>query len=64
MKSSMPFKRDSALQNIYLSKQPFKKSNPGLKMKMSLQVLDIICPSQEPINKHRALSLREMEIDG
>jgi hypothetical protein len=46
-KSSMPFKCDLALQNIPLSKHPSKR-NPKLKMKTSLEALNIICMSQEP----------------
>jgi hypothetical protein len=42
----MPFKCDLALQNIPLSKEPFK-THPYLKMKTSLEVLNIICPPQE-----------------
>ena len=42
LKSSMPFKHDLALQNNS------SKRNPILKMKMSLEVLNIICPSQKP----------------
>ena len=48
LKSSMPFKRDLGLQNKPLSKQPFKTQPPKLKMKMSLEVLIIIYPPQEP----------------
>ena len=47
LKSSMPFKRDLALQ-IYLSQNNPLKHNPKLKRKMSLEVLIIICSSQEP----------------
>ena len=47
LKSSMPFKRNSTLQNIPFSKQPFKR-NPKLKMKTSLEVLDIIRLPPEP----------------
>ena len=51
LKSSRPFKCDSALQKIPLSKQPSKR-NPNLKMKTSLEILNT------------ALSLQEMESDG
>jgi hypothetical protein len=44
-------------------KNNFSKRNPELKMKKSLEVLNIICPSQEP-TKHRVLSLQEVELDG
>ena len=47
LRSSMPFKRDLAPQNIPLSKQPSKR-NPKLKMQTSLEVLDIIYPPQKP----------------
>jgi hypothetical protein len=56
----MPLKHDLALQNMLLSKQ---QRNPKLKMKTSLEVLNIKCPPQEP-TKRRALSLQEMELDG
>ena len=43
---SMPFKRDLALQiNIHPSQNSPPKCNPKLKMKMSLEVLNIICTS-------------------
>jgi hypothetical protein len=45
----MPFKRELALQKIPLSISNPSKRNPTLKMKTSsLEVLDIICPPQEP----------------
>jgi len=59
----MPFKCDPALQNIPLSKQPFKPVNPKLKMKTSLQVFNIAYLAQEPTSKHRALSIQEVELD-
>ena len=46
----MRFKRDLALQNIPLSKSPSKR-NPKLKTATSLEVLNIICPSQEPTSE-------------
>ena len=42
----------------HLSQNNLSKRNPNLKMKASLEVLDIICPSQEP-HERRALSLQE-----
>ena len=47
LKSSMPFKRDLALQNIPLQNNPSKR-NPNLKLKASVEVLNIIYLSQEP----------------
>jgi hypothetical protein len=48
---------------IYLSQNNPSKRNPKLNMKMSLEVLNIICPPQEP-TKRRALLLQEVELDG
>ena len=45
LKSSMPCKRDLALQNIPLSKQPFE-TQPQIEN----EVINIICPPQEPIS--------------
>ena len=62
LKSSMPFKRDLGLQNIPLSKQPFK-TQP------QIEIEDITCSPQynQPVtrsNNRRALSLQEVELDG
>ena len=61
----MPFNCDLALQNIPLPKQPFKTQpqieNEGVTL---LEVLDIICPPQEPTSVGRALSLQEVELNG
>ena len=55
--SHPPGLQDSSLQcpsnviwpfNVYLSHNNPSKRNPKLKMKTSLEVLNIICPSQEP----------------
>ena len=62
LKSSMPFKRDLALQYIPLSKQPFK-TQPQIENE------DIIWSPQSNLpamrtNEQRALSLQEVELDG
>jgi hypothetical protein len=62
LKSSMPFKHDLALQNIPLSKQPFKLQ-PWIKNK------DVTWSPQWNLsatrtNKRRTLSLQEVELDG
>ena len=41
LKSSMPFKRD-----LVISQNSPSKHNPDLKMKTSLEVLNILCPPQ------------------
>ena len=62
LKSSMPFKRDLALQNTPLSKQPFR-------MQPKFENEDVTwspwcnLPATRT-NKHRALSLRVVELDG
>jgi hypothetical protein len=48
---------------IHLSQNNPSKRNPKLKIKTSLEVLNVICPSQEPTNKRRASSLQEEELD-
>ena len=58
----MPFKRDLALQNIPLSKQPFK-------MQHQIENEDVTWSPQYNLpatrtNKCRALSLQEGELDG
>ena len=58
----MPFKRNLALQNIPLSKQPFK-------MQPQIQIEDITWSPQYNLpatrtNKRRASSLQEVELDG
>ena len=62
MKSSMPFKHDLALQIIPLSKQPFKTQ-------LLVENEDVTWSPQYNLhvtrtNKHRALSLQEVELDG
>ena len=57
----MPFKRNLALQNIRLSKQPFK-TQPQIEFE------DITCSPQYNLptarsNKRRALSLQEVKLD-
>ena len=52
----MPFK-------LFLSQNNPSKHNPKLKMKTSLEVLNIICPATGP-HMCRALSLQEVELDG
>jgi hypothetical protein len=44
----MPFKRDLAFQNIPLSKKPFKMQPQIENEDGPLEVLNIICPPQEP----------------
>ena len=44
-------------------KTTLQNATPNCKMKTSLEVLDIICPPQEP-DKRRALSLQELALDG
>ena len=63
LKLSLPFKCDLALQNIPFSQNNPSKRNPKLKMKTSLEVLDLICPPTRT-NKRMALSLQEVELDG
>ena len=58
----MPFKYDLALQNIPLSKQPFKTQ-------LQIENEDVIWSPQYKlpttrINKHRTFSLQEVELDG
>jgi hypothetical protein len=58
----MPFKRNLALQNIPLSKQPFKTQ-------LQIENEDVTWSPRYnmPVtrtNKRRALSLHEMEVDG
>ena len=48
---------------IYLSQNNPSKCNPKVKMKASLEVITIICMSQEPISVGH-LSLQEVELDG
>ena len=48
LKSSMPFKRELAPQNIPLAISNPSKRDPKLEMKTSLGVLDVICPPQKP----------------
>ena len=55
LKSSMPFKCDSALQEYTSLKTTLQKRNSKLKRKMSFEVLNMICPSQEPTSKGRCL---------
>ena len=62
LKPSMPFKRDLGLQNIPLSKQPFK-------MQPQIENEDITWSPQYHLqatrtNKRRALSLQKVELDG
>ena len=62
LKSSVPFKRDLALQNIHLSKQPFK-------MQPQIENEDVTWSPQYNLpttrtNECRALSLQEVELDG
>jgi hypothetical protein len=62
MKSSMSFKCDLALQNIPLSKQPFR-------MQPQTENEDVTWSPQYNLpttrtNKRRALSLQEVELDG
>jgi hypothetical protein len=40
---------EDVIQNTPPSKQAFK-SNPEMKMKTSLEVLNVICPPQKPTN--------------
>jgi hypothetical protein len=58
----MPFKCDLALQNTPLSKQPFK-TQPQIENE------DIACNPKYIVpdtrtNKHRPLSIQELELDG
>ena len=62
LKSSMPFKRDLALQNVPLSKQPFKT-------RPQIEDEDITWSPQYNMsatrtNQRRALSLQEVKLDG
>ena len=63
LKSSMPFKCDLALQSIPLSKQPFK-TQPQIENKDTTRRRQYNCPPHARTNKHRALSLQEVELDG
>ena len=61
LKSSMPFKRDLAIRNIHVSKQPFE-------MQPQIENEDITRSPQYNMaitrtNKRRALSLQELELD-
>ena len=58
----MPFKRDSTLQNIPLSKKPFKMQ-PQIENEDVAQSPQYNMPATRT-NKRRALSLQEMELDG
>ena len=58
----MPFKRDLALQNIPLSKQPFK-TQPQIENEDITGSPQYNIPTTRT-NKRRALSLHEMELDG
>ena len=60
----MPFESNLALRNIlYVSQNNPSKCNPKLKMKTSLEVLDIICPSQEPASRGHC-HYKEVKTDG
>ena len=50
--------------NIPPSKQPPSNPNPKLKMKASLEVLNLNFPSQEATSIGRTLSLQEVKLDG
>ena len=58
----MPFKRDLALQNIPLSKQPFK-TQPQIENEDVTWSPQYNLPATRT-NKRRALSLQEVELDG
>ena len=58
----MPFKCNLALQNIPLSKQPFK-TQPQIENEDITWNPQYTLPTIR-INKHRALSLQEVELDG
>ena len=62
LKSSMPFKCDLALRNIP-SENNSTKRNPKLKMKTSLEVLNINLFATGT-NKRMELSLQEVGLDG
>ena len=62
LKSSMPFKCDLALQNIPLSKQPFK-TQPQFQNEDITWSLQYNLPATRT-NKRRALSPQEVELDG
>ena len=62
LKSSMPFKCDLALQNIPLSKQPFK-TQPQIENDDVAWSPQYDMPTTRT-NKRRALSLQEMELEG
>jgi hypothetical protein len=47
----------------YLSQKSPSKHNPNLKLKTSLEVLNIICPPQEPTSIGQS-SLQEVELYG
>ena len=68
LKSSMPFERDWALQNIpSLSQNNSSKRNPKLWMMTKttlLEVLNLICPATGVNKRIRTLSLPEVELDG
>jgi hypothetical protein len=61
-KSSMPFKHDLALQNMPLSKQPFK-SQPQIENE-DVTWSPQYNPPTTRTNKRRALSLQEVKLDG
>ena len=58
----MPFKRDVALRNTPLSKQPFK-TQPQIENEDVTRRPQYNTPVTRT-NKHRELSLQDMELDG
>jgi hypothetical protein len=58
----MPFKRDVALQNIPLSKQP-SKTQPQIENEDVTRSPQYNMPATRT-NKRRELSLQDMELDG
>ena len=62
LKSSMPFERDSALQNTPLSKQLFK-TQPQIEHEDITSIPRYDMPATRT-NKRRALWLQEVELDG
>ena len=62
IKSSIPFKRDLAPQNIPLSKQPFK-TQPQIENEEVTWSPQYNLPATST-NKRRALSLQEVDLDG
>ena len=58
----MPFKRDLALQNIPLSKQPFQ-TQPQIGNEDVTQSPQCNLPTTRT-NKRRVLSLQEVELEG